>query len=60
VTHGENIILSVRLTGDRHVAPLTVHDQGEMNPAFLAHAAERFRQDKGSRTGPGAGPGLSG
>jgi signal transduction histidine kinase len=39
---------------------LTVHDEGAgMSPAFLAHAAERFRQDESSRTGAGAGLGLA-
>jgi signal transduction histidine kinase len=39
---------------------LTVHDEGAgMSPSFLGHAAERFRQDETSRTGAGAGLGLS-
>ncbi|WP_196807455.1 HAMP domain-containing sensor histidine kinase [Candidatus Solirubrobacter pratensis] len=41
-------------------AVLSVHDEGAgMRPGFLRHAAERFRQDKSSRTGAGAGLGLS-
>jgi signal transduction histidine kinase len=41
-------------------AVLTVHDEGAgMSPGFLGHAAERFRQDESSRTGAGAGLGLS-
>jgi two-component system OmpR family sensor kinase len=41
-------------------AVLTVHDEGAgMSPDFLGHAAERFRQDESSRTGAGAGLGLS-
>jgi signal transduction histidine kinase len=39
---------------------LTVHDQGGGIPAeFLPYAAERFRQDQPSRSGPGAGLGLA-
>jgi two-component system OmpR family sensor kinase len=39
---------------------LSVHDEGPgMRPEFLPHAAERFRQDEASRSGPGAGLGLS-
>lgn len=38
----------------------TVHDEGPGLPAdFLRHAAERFRQAESSRSGPGAGLGLS-
>src|SRR5262249_36681041 len=60
VTHGQgDITVSVRLAADRRVVLIAVHDEGEMNAAFLAHAAERFRQDETSRTGSGAGLGLS-
>ncbi len=39
---------------------LTVHDNGPgMDPAFLPHAAERFRRADTSRTSPGTGLGLS-
>ncbi len=39
---------------------LTVHDEGAGIPAgFIGHAAERFRRDESSRSGPGAGLGLS-
>lgn len=41
-------------------AVLTVHDEGVgVRPEFLPHAAERFRQDEPSRSGSGAGLGLS-
>jgi signal transduction histidine kinase len=40
-------------------AALFVHDDGLMPHAFLAHAAERFRRHDGSRSGKGAGLGLS-
>jgi signal transduction histidine kinase len=60
VTHGDGqITLSVRLAPERHVAFITAHDGGTMDPAFLAHAAERFRRDESSRTGTGAGLGLA-
>jgi signal transduction histidine kinase len=62
VTHGSgDITFSVRLAGagDRQIALIEIHDQGEINPDFLAHAAERFRQDERSRSGTGAGLGLS-
>ena len=37
-----------------------VHDQGPgMEPAFIPHAAERFRRGTTSRTGPGTGLGLA-
>jgi len=59
VRHGNgDITISARLAADR-VAVVTVHDEGEMNADFLAHAAERFRRDEASRTGTGAGLGLS-
>jgi two-component system OmpR family sensor kinase len=39
---------------------ISVHDEGAgISPDFLEHAAERFRQDEASRTGEGAGLGLS-
>lgn len=39
---------------------LAVHDEGAgMLPDFLPHAAERFRQEDPSRSGAGAGLGLS-
>src|SRR5262249_25606302 len=60
VQHGRgDITISAGLADDRRVAVVTIHDEGEMNPDFLAHAAERFRQDESSRTGTGAGLGLS-
>jgi len=41
-------------------ARVVVHDEGAGMPGeFVPHAAERFRQDEVSRTGPGAGLGLS-
>lgn len=41
-------------------AVLSVHDEGAgITPEFLGHAAERFRQDESSRSGPGAGLGLA-
>jgi two-component system OmpR family sensor kinase len=53
---------TITLTADREdgAVVLAVHDEGAgMPPDFLAHAAERFRQDESSRTGAGAGLGLS-
>ncbi|OKI62294.1 sensor histidine kinase [Micromonospora sp. CB01531] len=39
---------------------ITVHDTGPgIDPAFLPHAAERFRRADTARTSPGAGLGLS-
>jgi signal transduction histidine kinase len=60
VSHGHgDITLSVSLAHNSHVALIAVHDEGEMSASFLAHAAERFRQDENSRTGSGVGLGLS-
>jgi signal transduction histidine kinase len=55
------ITLAARTAGaDGGAIVLTVHDEGSGIPAdFLQHAAERFRQDESSRTGPGAGLGLA-
>ncbi len=39
---------------------LSVHNEGTaITAAFLGHAAERFRRDESSRSGPGAGLGLA-
>jgi hypothetical protein len=59
VRYGEGTItLAARTAG--HAVVLTVSDEGAgISAGFLAHAAERFRQDETSRTGPGAGLGLA-
>jgi signal transduction histidine kinase len=63
VRYGAGAIILAAATLDGLPAPaamITVHDHGRgMPPDFLAHAAERFRQDESSRTGEGAGLGLS-
>jgi two-component system OmpR family sensor kinase len=52
------ITLAARAAGG--LAVLTVHDQGKgMAAEFLPHAAERFSQHETSRSGRGAGLGLS-
>jgi two-component system OmpR family sensor kinase len=58
---GTITVTAARLdTLPRPAAIVTVHDQGcGISPEFLAHAAERFRQGESSRTGGGAGLGLS-
>jgi signal transduction histidine kinase len=59
VRYGAGTILLTAAPADAATA-LAVHDDGAgMSPGFLAHAAERFRQDESSRTGAGAGLGLS-
>jgi two-component system, OmpR family, sensor kinase len=60
VRHGAgNITLSTERCLAPPVAVITIHDQGTINPDFLDHAAERFRQDESSRSSAGAGLGLS-
>jgi signal transduction histidine kinase len=63
VRYGDGTITLAAVRADGLLTPvvvLTVHDEGAgMAPGFLEHAAERFRQDESSRTGPGAGLGLA-
>jgi two-component system, OmpR family, sensor kinase len=62
VRHGGGpITLSfAALGGPAGAVILRVHDGGaELDPAFLSHAAERFRRGESSRTGPGTGLGLA-
>jgi signal transduction histidine kinase len=60
VRHGEG---AVRLTAEAADAGsavvVGVHDDGEIAAEFLPHAVERFRQGERSRSGDGAGLGLS-
>ncbi len=58
VRHGEG---SITLTAERrrNATILAVHDNGTIDPSFLDHAAERFRQDETARSSSGAGLGLS-
>ena len=63
VRHGAGTIT----LGTRRFAPaagpgcvIYVHDEGpDVDPAFLPHAAERFRRGAASRTGAGSGLGLA-
>ena len=59
VRYGDGAItLSAAAAGGATV--IAVHDEGTgMAPEFLPHAAERFRQHESSRSGQGAGLGLS-
>jgi two-component system OmpR family sensor kinase len=60
VRYGEGTITLIGSRADTAAAVLTVHDEGKgISPPFLAHAAERFRQDESSRSGAGAGLGLA-
>ncbi|MCW2983067.1 MAG: ykoH, partial [Conexibacter sp.] len=63
VRDGDGTITLAAVRADGLLTPvvvLTVHDEGTgIAPDFLEHAAERFRQDESSRTGPGAGLGLA-
>jgi signal transduction histidine kinase len=63
VRYGSGEITLTATALDNHAVPAcryTVHDHGAGIPiSFLPHAAERFRQDESSRSGPGAGLGLS-
>jgi signal transduction histidine kinase len=60
VRYGAGTIILAARAIDHHAVVLTVTDQGHgISAGFLAHAAERFRQDETSRTGPGAGLGLA-
>ena len=57
--HGDGTITLRGETREGHVI-LSVHDEGHgMAPEFLPHAAERFRREGASRTGPGTGLGLA-
>jgi two-component system, OmpR family, sensor kinase len=63
VRHGEGKLTLAASASDGLATSgvvLSVHDEGGgVAPDFLEHAAERFRQDESSRTGPGAGLGLA-
>src|SRR3954447_25596604 len=63
VRYGEGTITVTATPAEGLSTPvmvLTVHDEGRgIPPDFLEDAAERFRQDESSRTGPGAGLGLA-
>lgn len=63
VRHGAGAVTLSGAALDDQAVPgcvLRVHDHGTaLRAAFLPHAAERFRRDAASRTGPGTGLGLS-
>jgi len=60
VRHGRgDITLSAIPAGDNSYVMVSVRDEGSIDPAFVVHAAERFRQGHESRTSGGAGLGLA-
>jgi len=53
-SYGDGIITLTAANDDGAIL-FGVHDEGQgIAPEFLSHAAERFRQDETSRTGPAA------
>jgi signal transduction histidine kinase len=60
IRHGSgDVSFSARATGAPGYVALAVHDDGEMDPDFLPHAAERFRRHDGARGRTGIGLGLA-